>query len=125
MNLYLNSIRVELINARAEIVSRNENYREKFDFVVSRAVAPLSILMEYCTPFLKKGGIFVAMKGNKVYEELGCSNDAMNLLGCEVIEVKSFNLPKNNYRAIVVIQKIKNTKIEYPRTSSKITKKPL
>ena len=52
------------------------------------------------------------MKGNKVYEELSCSNNAINLLGCQVIEVKSFNLPKNNYRAVVAIQKIKNTKTE-------------
>ncbi len=125
LNLYLNNIEVDLINSRAELISRDKNYREKFDFITSRAVAPLNILVEYCTPFLKKGGIFVAMKGNKVYEELSCSNNAINLLGCQVIEVKSFNLPKNNYRAVVVIQKIENTKIEYPRTSSKITKKPL
>ncbi|HHZ06845.1 MAG TPA: 16S rRNA (guanine(527)-N(7))-methyltransferase RsmG [Clostridiales bacterium] len=118
-------IECEIIHSRAEEGSRQENLRDKFDIAISRAVAPLNILSEYCMPFVKSKGMFISMKGPNVQEEINNSTNAIALLGGKVNNVKTFTLGDNNTRSIVVIDKLNKTKKEYPRHGSKISKQPL
>ncbi len=115
----------ELIHARAEELAKKENYREKFDISTSRAVASLNVLSEYCLPFVKVGGLFVAMKGGNVDEELDNARKSISLLGGVLEKVEKFNLPGNISRSMVVIKKVKKTSKIYPRMSAKIKKSPL
>lgn len=115
----------ELVHARAEELGRKENFREKFDVTTSRAVASLNVLSEYCLPFVKAGGMFIAMKSGNVDEELECAKRSITLLGGKIEKVERFNLPNDISRSIVVIRKIKNTNKIYPRASAKIKKSPL
>ena len=101
------------------------DYREKFDYVTARAVASLPVLLEYCLPFVKKGGLFIAMKGSNV-DEINISKNALKVLGGEIIDVKEFLLPNSNYkRNIILVSKIKNTPQKYPRKAGKPSKMPL
>lgn len=119
-------INAEVIHARAEELSHKEKYREKFEIAVSRAVAPLNVLCEYCIPYLKTGGFFVSLKGANFEEEIKNSKNALNVLGAKIQDIKTFELPKNKgFRAVVIIQKTKNIAKKYPRSNSQITKKPL
>lgn len=119
-------IKADIIHARAEELSHKENYREKFDVAVSRAVAPLNILCEYCIPYLKTGGYFVSLKGSNFEEEIENSKNALGILGAKIQDVKSFELPENKgFRSIVIIKKIKDVSKKYPRSNSQISKKPL
>lgn len=115
----------ELIHARAEELAKKENYREGFDISTSRAVASLNVLSEYCLPFVKVGGLFVAMKGGNVDEELDNARKSISLLGGVLEKVEKFNLPGNISRSMVVIKKVKKTNRIYPRISAKIKKFPL
>lgn len=115
----------ELIHARAEELGRKENFREKFDISTSRAVASLNVLSEYCLPFVKVGGLFIAMKSGNVDEELESAKKSIALLGGTLEKVEKFDLPKNISRSIILIRKIKNTDKIYPRSSAKIKKFPL
>ena len=115
----------DLVHARAEELGKNENYREKFDVATSRAVASLNVLSEYCLPFVKVGGLFIAMKSRNVDEELESSQNAINLLGGKVEQIKKFDLPGDISRSVILIRKTKNTNIIYPRLSTKIKKSPL
>ena len=120
-SLKLTSVRV--INGRAEELARRENYREKFDFASARAVARLNTLAEYCIPFVKKGGTFIAFKGDYKQELLEAEN-AIKILGGKVEETKDFML--NEYkRGIIYIKKVKNTESKYPRGRGKERKNPL
>ncbi len=120
------NIETEIFHVRAEELGVQKNYREKFDFAVSRAVASLNILAEYCLPFVKTGGFFVALKGPNVQKEMLGSEKAISLLGGEVSKIETFALPQNNgTRSLIIIQKIKNTPNTYPRCNSKISKIPL
>ena len=121
---YLN-IKADLIHERAEFVARQHVFREKFDFVVSRAVAPLNILLEYCIPFVCVNGIFIAMKGSNVETELDLAQDAIKEMNVKVILLKKFTLIDKNDRSIIVFKKLFRTENFYPRKSSKILKKPL
>ena len=108
----------ELVHSRAEEGGKNKLYREKFDIAVSRAVARLNVLCEYCLPYVKVGGLFVAMKGPNA--------DALKLLGGKVEKVHKFNLPcDEGERTIIVIKKVKSTQKQYPRISGKIKSQPL
>ncbi len=118
-------LNAEAVHGRAEDFSKQAKYREKYDFAVSRAVANLSALSEYCIPFVKKGGEFISMKGPDVYEELSSAQNAVQVLGGEVSEVKNLTLPDNGGRSIVIIKKVKNTPEKYPRRGVKINKNPL
>ncbi len=115
----------ETIHGRAEDFSKQAKYREKYDLAVSRAVANLSALSEYCIPFIKKGGEFISMKGPDVEVELNSAQNAVKVLGGEVSEVKNLTLPDNSGRSIVIIKKVNNTPEKYPRRGVKINKNPL
>lgn len=115
----------ELVYGRAEEVAQNKNYREKFDIVVSRAVAPLNVLSEYCIPFVKLGGCFVAQKGPSLNIEVENAKTAIKLLGGKIEKVDSFSLPGENARSVLIVKKVEVTQNKYPRHGSKISKKAL
>ena len=119
--LNLNNIRA--INGRAEDFSKKDEYREKFDYASARAVAGLNILSEYCLPFVKNNGHFIAFKG-QAEEEILNSKKAIDILGGKIKNIYKFNLDGAN-RQIIDIVKIKNTPNLYPRSNAKIRKSPL
>ena len=110
------------IHTRAEDFAK-EN-RESFDVVVSRAVANMSTLSELCLPFVKVGGLFIALKGPKADEEVKLAANALNILGGEVIESKKFDLDGNE-RCNVVVKKVRSSKKTYPRGQNLPKRKPL
>ena len=118
---------IEIIHSRAEILAREENYREIFDFVVSRAVAPLNILAEYCIPFAKVGGYFVSYKGPAANKELLEAGKAINILsGQKNPLIRKVPVPySQKTHKLVIIQKDTKTPKKYPRSSGKIKKSPL
>lgn len=119
-------IEAELIHSRAEDGARDEKLRESFDFAVSRAVAKMNVLSEYCLPYVKVGGAFCAMKGAQANEEFKESLNAINTLGGKLEKKYFFELPENGgERAIAVVRKVKNTPQKYPRQSGKIKAKAL
>ncbi|MBR6391689.1 MAG: 16S rRNA (guanine(527)-N(7))-methyltransferase RsmG [Eubacterium sp.] len=116
-------LEAELVCARAEELGNNPEYREKFDLATARAVAPLNILCEYCLPFVKKDGYFIALKGPD--DETALAENAIKALGGELESSVSYKLPNGDSRSIVIIKKISQTPTEYPRRSKKISTKPL
>lgn len=119
-------IEAELIHSRAEDGARDEKLRESFDFAVSRAVARMNVLSEYCLPYVKVGGAFCAMKGAQANEEFKESLNAINTLGGKLEKKYFFELPENGgERAIAVVRKVKNTPQKYPRQSGRIKAKAL
>ena len=111
---------------RAEDAGRNKKLREKADIAVSRAVARLSVLAEYCLPLVKKNGFFIALKGSKYKDEIAEAEKAIRLLGGSLASVKEVELPGlNDGRAVIIIQKIKETPYAYPRKAGMPGKKPL
>ena len=119
--------KIDLKNARA-IHSRAEDFakdnREKYDVVVSRAVANMTTLSELCLPFVKVGGIFIALKGPKADEELEEAKNAIKILGGKVIDIERFDLSGND-RANIVVKKIHPTNNKYPRGKNLPKNKPL
>ena len=113
------------LHTRAEEAGQSKEYREKFDFVCSRAVAALNVLCEYCLSFVKQNGLFIAMKGAKAQEEIDSAKAAIKLLGGKIIAEKSFSLSDGGERTLVVIKKISQIPPKYPRPSAQIAKKPL
>ena len=117
---------VECIHGRAEDVSREKKYRASFDLSVSRAVANLSTLCEYCIPFLKKGGMFVSYKSDKADDEINGSENAVRTLGSEITSVKEIALPETDIvRKFVMITNIKQVSNIYPRKAGIPAKDPL
>lgn len=117
---------VECIHGRAEDVSREKKYRASFDLSVSRAVANLSTLCEYCIPFLKKGGMFVSYKSDKSDDEINGSENAVRTLGSEITSVKEIALPETDIvRKFVMITNIKQVSNIYPRKAGIPAKDPL
>ena len=114
-----------LIHSRAEDAAHNKNFRENFDIAVSRAVARLNILAEYCLPFVKVGGYFIALKGANVDDELSEAKKAIKLLGGDNIECVNFQLPNGDKRNIIYIKKVLNTSKNFPRKAGIPEKKPL
>jgi 16S rRNA (guanine527-N7)-methyltransferase len=111
---------------RAEDFGRDPMYREKFDIVVARAVAELRVLAEYCLPFCRVGGHFLAMKGPAAGEELSVSARAISALGGSVAEVREITLPEDaGVRTLVLVKKEKSTPSAYPRRAGTPTKSPL
>lgn len=122
----LKLIKIYTIHGRAEDFSRDSNYREKFDLCVSRAVANLSSLSEYCIPYIKINGKFISYKSGKIEEELKASNKAVQILGGKIEEQVMFQLPDTDIeRAFVIINKYKTTPNLYPRKAGMPTKNPI
>lgn len=116
----------EAIHGRAEEAGKNTLYREKYDFVVSRAVANMAVLSEYCLPFTKVGGLFIPYKSGEIDEELSNSKKAINILGGKYVETKKLVLPDSDIkRSFVIVKKIKNTPKAYPRKAGTASKQPL
>lgn len=122
--LELNDIKA--IHGRAEDYAKQAEYREQYDICVSRAVANLATLSEYCLPYVKVDGLFVPYKSGEIDEELKSSEKAVSILGGKVKEVVKFQLPGTDIgRSFVKIHKIKETKKKYPRKAGMPTKEPL
>ena len=119
----LNLTGVQVICGRAEELAHDKFYREKFDCATARAVATLPVLAEYCLPFVKSGGKFVAYKGD-AEEELRSAENAVKILGGTIEKTERFDL-NGNFRTLAVIRKEKPTAVKYPRPNAKIRKKPL
>lgn len=117
---------VETIHGRAEDFAKKKEYRESFDICVSRAVANLSSLSEYCIPYVKTGGMFVSYKSGAVEEELEQAKRAIYLLGGEKKQAVKFTLPESDIdRSLIVIKKEKPTPKKYPRKAGMPSKEPL
>ncbi len=115
---------VNVLEKRAEDINQEE--RESFDIVVSRAVSDLQILLEISIPYLKVGGILIAYKGEKYKEEISRCTNAFNMLNCEVLDVQERKLPiSNEKRFNIIIKKNKETDKKFPRNFSQIKKRPL
>ena len=117
---------ITAVHARAEDAAKDETYREQFDLCVSRAVANLSSLSEYCLPFVKKGGAFISYKSTNIDMEIKDSERAISLLGGEIKEKKEFCLPDSDIeRTLILIKKRKTTPGKYPRKAGLPSKEPL
>ncbi len=124
----LSSLKLEGISAihsRAEDAGAASLYRERFDAAAARAVASLPVLLEYCLPFVRTGGIFVAMKGS-IGQEAADAKKALDILGGSIEEIKEFTLPGSDMkRTIVIVRKLRQTPTKYPRKAGKPSKEPL
>ena len=118
--------KVEAVHGRAEDYAKQKEYRECFDFCVSRAVANLSTLSEYCIPFVKEGGCFISYKSGKIDEELSQAGNAVKVLGGKVLDVVKFPLMGTDMdRSFVIIKKTRPTAKKYPRKAGLPSKEPL
>lgn len=114
------------VQGRAEEYGQDIEMRESYDFVVSRAVARLNVLSEYCLPFTRLSGHFVAFKGGDCADEVRDAAKAIQTLGGKLTKVHSFELPLNGgSRSLVEIEKVQPTPDKYPRNNGKIKSKPL
>ena len=128
LNEVLNTLglEAELVHARAEEGGHNIDLRECYDFAVSRAVARLNVLCEYCLPYVRLSGKFIAFKGGEADEEIKSASNAIQVLGGKKTDVYGFELPENSgSRTLVVIEKVQPTPDKYPRQNGKIKAKPL
>ncbi|WP_138204201.1 16S rRNA (guanine(527)-N(7))-methyltransferase RsmG [Haloimpatiens lingqiaonensis] len=117
---------VETIHGRAEDFAKDKKYREQYDAVVSRAVANMTVLSEFCIPFVKKGGYFVALKGPAITEELEEAQKAIKILGGKIQQIIEVDIDGSDLRHnLVVVKKIKETPKAYPRKAGVVSKKPL
>lgn len=116
---------IETRHGRAEDAARDNVSRETFDLCVSRAVANLSTLSEYCLPFVRTGGYFVSYKSGKIEEELKTGKNAVKKLGGELEEITAFQLPNSDERDLVKIRKISPTPKKYPRKAGTPSREPL
>lgn len=117
---------VELVHARAEELARNKKYREQYDLCCSRAVANLGTLSEYCLPFIRRDGIFLAYKAEKAQEELEAGKRAVEILGGKQEKLISFGLPQTDYqRTLLLIRKVHPTPKAYPRKAGTPSREPL
>ena len=117
---------IETLHARAEEAARKPEYREKYDVAVSRAVAKLSTLVEYCLPFVLVGGCFISYKGEKSAVELDEANNAIKVLGGAYNTSKDLILSGTDYnRSLIRIDKVSNTSSKYPRTGGKPSSSPI
>ncbi len=117
---------VETVHGRAEDFAKPDKLRGKFDLCVSRAVANLSTLSEYCLPFVKVGGEFISYKSEKIMEEMSAAKNVISILGGKFDRSEEFTLPDSDiYRNLVVIKKIKETPKKYPRKAGLPSKEPI
>lgn len=116
---------IKTVHLRAEEGGKSAEFREKYDYATARAVANLQTLSEYCIPFVKPGGFFIALKGIEIEEELCSAKRAIQTLRAQLEGVKKLQLPNQDGRSIVLIKKISQTPQKYPRMQGKIKKNPL
>lgn len=117
---------IRAVHGRAEELAHQANYREQYDLCVSRAVANLSSLSEYCLPFVKSEGSFIAYKSADLKEEIDRSKKAIQVMGGKLRKVEEFQLPDTQYRrSFVFIDKVKHTPGQYPRKAGTPAKDPL
>ena len=117
---------IEAIHGRAEEFGKNSDYREQYDLVVSRAVANIATLSEYCLPFVKVGGSFISYKTDSIEEEISNSGKAVSILGGKIERVEHFTLPNTDMeRSLLQIKKIKTTGKKFPRKAGLPSKEPL
>lgn len=114
-------VKAEIVHARSEELGRAR--RESYDIATARAVAAMPVLTEYCLPFVRVGGRFVALKS--VNEDVAAADNAIKTLGGEVEKVEDYKLPNGDGRRVAVVRKISQTPTKYPRNQANITKKPL
>ena len=112
------------VHGRAEELGQNKKYREKFDLCVSRAVADLAVLSEYCLPLVREGGYFIAYKGSDVEEELDRAMPAIEALGGSVDGVEEVEIA-GNHHSLIILYKEEKTPKKYPRTPGKPGKEPI
>lgn len=118
--------KISAVHGRAEDFGRDENFREAFDLCVSRAVANLATLSEYCLPFVRIGGLFISYKSEEVGEEIKGAESAIKQLGGEIKSIQSFKLPKTDMgRSLIVIEKVRKLSGKYPRKAGLPSKEPL
>lgn len=110
------------VHARAEDAGQDPAFREQYDLACARAVAPMNVLAEYCLPFVKVGGYFVALKGSN--DDVTSAQNAIKELGGELVDYVSYKL-ENESRSIAIVKKISQTATKYPRKTKKISAKPL
>ncbi len=128
---FLNAVKEETglqnvtgVHGRAEEFGKKEDYRESYDMAVSRAVANMTVLSEYCLPFVRVGGCFVALKAEGAEEEISDAKAMIETLGGRVEDIISVKLPQSDItRCITVVRKVKKTPEKYPRRADKIKKK--
>ena len=117
---------INAVHGRAEDLARNAAYRETFDICVSRAVANLSTLSEYCIPFIHNEGLFIPYKSGNIEEELKSAGNAMKILGAKCQSICSYSLPEGSgERSLVIIKKVRTTGMKYPRKAGTPSKSPL
>lgn len=114
---------MKCIHARAEEGGRKQELRESFDVSIARAVAALPVLAEYCLPYVRVGGMFIAMKGPG--EDISQGESAVKTLGGEIADIKKYELPSGDKRVMVIVKKISSTPTKYPRNGGQISKKNL
>lgn len=130
---FLNEVKDELdlryistLHGRAEDYGKDKGYREQFDAAVSRAVANLAVLSEYCLPFVRLNGYFVALKGPSVDDEINDGRNAIKRLGGKIEDIIKVHIEDSNFNHnLVVIRKILSTPSEYPRKAGTASKKPI
>lgn len=118
--------KITAVHGRAEDFAGKENYRSGFDLALSRAVANMSTLSEYCIPFVKVKGLFIPYKSEKVSDELASANKSLSILGGSIINQVEYMLPESDYyRNLVIVEKKKDTPKKYPRKAGLPSKEPL
>jgi len=117
---------IEFIHSRAEDGGKSKQLRERYDIAVSRAVARLNVLCEWCLPFVAVGGFFIALKGSQYSLEVKDAQRALQLLGGEITKIENIKLPSiDDVRAVIYIKKIKKTPLVFPRRPGMAEKNPL
>ena len=116
---------IKTVHSRAEDGGKNKLYREKFQIATARAVASMPVLLEYCLPFVEKGGQFVAMKGPTAREEISLCTNALKVLGGEKPQFFEETLKEEEKRLFLICKKISQTPSKYPRKPADISKQPL
>lgn len=115
---------IEIVNERSETAAKKEKYREKSDMAVARAVSSLKVLAELCLPFVKKDGIFIAMKGEKAQEEINEARNSLSIMGGEISDIIEYKVGNLGHR-LIIIRKIASTPEKYPRRPGIPEKNPL
>ena len=118
-------LEAKTVHMRAEDGGKSAEHREQYDIACARAVARLNVLSEYCLPYVKKGGFFVAMKGPTASDEMTDAKKAISILGGGESKIICETLPENEQRSFIITKKISQTPPKYPGNSAKISKQPL